>query len=137
MPDRYHEGMRLTDTALAVLATARLSRLVITDDLGQWWVQEPVDRAMEAYTVQELNAAHRERRPVHEPWWWKYRDGLECPFCVGFWLGAGTLAAGALATRHPLTRAAWRLGAGALALNYVTAHLGVRLGDFDTEEDDE
>lgn len=114
--------MRIVDSALALGAAARLSRLVITDDIGQWWVKDPIDRAMDAY------AEHAE----HEPWWWKYRSGLECPFCVGFWLGAGVLV-----SRAVLPKPLWRLGAGALALNYVASHLGSRLGDFDTEDEDE
>lgn len=131
----YHDHMRLTTSLLAVGAAARLARLVITDDLGQWWVQQPVARAMGTYATTEMvRAAEEDREPV-EPWWWKYESGLQCPWCIGFWLGTGVLVTGAVADRHPTTRALWKLGAGALALNYVTAHLGARLGDF--EDDDE
>lgn len=121
MRDRYHEPMRLIDTSLAVLAAARLSRLVITDDIGRWWIREPVDRAMDAYA---------ETAEI-EPWWWKYRSGLECPFCVGFWLGGAVLVGHAA-----LPRPMWRAAAGALALNYVASHIGARLGDFDTDDEE-
>jgi len=122
--------MRLIDIPLTILATARLSRLVITDDLGRWHIHEPVDRAMDAYAEREMWAAANVGQAPREPWWWRYRSGLDCPFCVGFWLGAAVLAA------YPiLPRPVWRAGTAALALNYTAAHLGARLGDYDTEED--
>lgn len=137
MPDGYHEHMRLLDAPLAVLAAARLSRLAITDDIGRWWLKEPIDRAMDRYAERELWAAANVGRDPAEPWWWKYRSGLDCPFCIGFWLGAAVLVTGAAATRRPGPAAsAWRLGAGALALNYAAAHLGARLGDFDPDDED-
>jgi len=137
MPGRYHEHMRLLDAPLAVLAAARLSRLAITDDIGRWWIHEPVDRAMDRYAERELWAAANVGQAPQEPWWWKYRSGLDCPFCIGFWLGAAVLVTGAAATRRPGPAAsAWRLGAGALALNYAAAHLGARLGDFDHDDED-
>lgn len=138
MPGRYDVLMRPLDIALATLAAARLSRFVITDEMGEWWVKQPIDRAMDAYAEREMWASANVGQTPREPWWWKYRSGLDCPFCVGFWLGAAVLTTGAAATRLPgPAAAAWRLGAGALALNYAAAHLGVRLGDFDTATDDE
>lgn len=113
--------MRPIDISIAVLASARLSRLVVTDDLGKWWIKEPIDRAMDRYA----DTAEA------EPWWWKYRSGLDCPFCVGFWLGAATLTA-----RAVLPRKVWLAGAGALALNYAASHIGARLGDFDTDDEE-
>lgn len=113
--------MKRLDILLALGASARLTRFVIADHLGHWWVKEPVDDAMERY-----EATHEE-----EPWWWRYRAGLDCPFCVGFWLGASVLASHALTSRSPRLRSLWRLGTGALALNYVAAHVGIALGDFE------
>lgn len=136
MPGRYHVRMRLPDLALATLAAARLSRLVITDDIGRWWIKEPIDRAMDAYAERELWASANVGQAPREPWWWRYRSGLDCPFCVGFWLGAGVLVTGAVASRHPAPRAVWRLAAGSLALNYTAAHLGAHLGDFDHADEE-
>lgn len=124
--------MRLLDVPIAILASARLSRLVVTDDLGQWWIHDPIDYAMASYARNEVHAADREKRDVVTPWWWKYRSGLDCPWCVGFWLG-GLLLLGHLL----LPRTIWRGVAGTLALNYVTAHAGIALGDFDTDDDEE
>lgn len=102
--------------------TARLTRLVTTDFIGQWWVQDPVDRAMARY-----EAAHSGEE---EPWWWRYRAGLTCPHCLGFWIGAGVLASYAVAGR---TRS-WRYVADALTLSYVIGHVSARL---DVTEEDE
>lgn len=114
--------MRLTDVLLIAGATARLSRLVTTDFIGAWWIKDPVDRAMERY---------EESHPGEpEPWWWKYRAGLDCPYCVGFWIGTGVLASYAVAGRSRF----WRFGAGALALNYVVAHVSSRIDTAHTEE---
>ena len=59
----------------------------------------------------------------------KLASGLDCPFCVGFWIGAGVLAADRLASQERVLDKPWRFAKAALALNYVTAHLGARLGD--------
>ena len=129
--------MRIVDLALAVGASARLSRLVITDDIGRWWVKEPVDRAMDAYAEREIWASANVGQEPQVPWWWKYRSGLDCPFCIGFWLSLLVVGLGAAATRREgIGAIAWRAGTGALATNYVASHLGSRLGDFDTEEED-
>lgn len=105
--------MKPVDVALAALTTARLTRLVITDDIGVY-VRRPLNRLADQQDV--------------EDW---VRDGIECPWCIGFWIGAGVLAT------HPLWRRSGiaRLAAGALALNYVVAHVAVRLGDFDIDGD--
>ena len=137
MPGGYHDPMRLLDPALAVLASARLSRLVITDDLGRWLIHDPIDRAMDRYAERELWAAANVGQEPREPWWWKYRSGLDCPFCIGFWLSLLVVGLGAAATRREgIGAIAWRAGTGALATNYVASHLGARLGDFDTDEED-
>lgn len=128
--------MRLTDLTLTVLASARLTRFVITDSMGKWWIKDPIDEAMTGYSLEATEYALRTGTAAVEPWWWKYREGLDCPFCVGFWLGSGVLAAHAATAHRPRARKVWRFAAGAFALNYVTAHLGSALGDFDHANDD-
>lgn len=118
--------MSIQGDLLVLGASLRLTRLVVSDKIGQWWVKDPIDKAMDRYA---------ERNPSVEPWWWKYRDGLDCPWCVGFWLGAGTLASYKLA-KGTRAESLWRLAAGALTLNEIATHLGSRLGDYDDNEED-
>lgn len=117
--------------ALAAGATLRLTRLIVADDLGQWWVKDPIDRAAERWWEHQCEVYGDYTPP--QPWWWKYRSGLDCPFCVGFWIAVGALGSAALAGRSR----SWRFAAGALTLNYVAAHLGSRLGDTNEESSDD
>lgn len=136
--------MVLRSVTLALTA-ARLSRFVTSDHLGGWLVVDPAkDWAVrhEGQGVEVIESgllstglpARVEERPSGEPvpdngWRSKLVSGLECPFCVGFWIGAGVLAAdAALPSSGPL-RTAWTLGTRALALNYVVGHASARL-DF-------
>lgn len=107
---------------LVLGATVRLARAIVTDLVGEWWVKRPIDNAMNRY------AAKHQGKPT--PWWWKYRSGLECPFCIGFWLGAVVLGTFMLWGSSP----AWLFVAGALTLNEVAAHLGDLIGDFEEEQ---
>ena len=111
-------------TLVTTLAAARLTRFVTRDTLGGWLIREPIARAMQNYAQQTAQRHQREGRPGHPnpPWWWKYEVGLHCKWCVGFWLCVGTLAA-EKATRGTCARPLVATLGGALALNYVTAHL--------------
>lgn len=111
-------------TLVTTLAAARLTRFVTRDTLGGWLIREPIARAMQNYAQSALNRHQREGRPGHptQPWWWKYEVGLHCRWCVGFWLAAGTLIT-EKATRGTCARPLVATLGGALALNYVTAHL--------------
>lgn len=111
-------------TLVTTLAAARLTRLVTKDTLGGWLIREPIARAMQNYAQQTAQRHQAEGRPGHPspPWWWKYETGLHCKWCVGFWLAAGTLIT-EKATRGTCARPIIRTIGGALALNYVTAHL--------------
>lgn len=130
---RYHGAMRLSDVAIAALATARLTRFVVRDDLGKWWIKDPIDRAMDRYAEREVARAEKEGRDVLVPRWWKYRSGLDCPWCAGFWIALGVLA-----TMRPAPTAQVpivRLGMQGLAMNYLTTQVGDRLGDYDDGDD--
>lgn len=111
-------------TLVTTLAAARLTRFVTRDTLGGWLIREPIARAMQNYAQQTAQRHQREGRPGHpqQPWWWKYEVGLHCKWCVGFWLCAATITA-EKATRGTCVRPLIRTLGGALALNYVTAHL--------------
>lgn len=112
------------------LVSARLTRFVTQDTLGQWLIHEPVDKAMDGYYARMEAEAKRDGKSPSEPWWWRYRQGLDCPWCVGFWLALGTVAT-ERATRNPQSagakalRTSLEVVGGALALNYVAATLEV------------
>jgi len=104
----------VSEAVLVLGATMRLTRLVVADDLGLWLIRYPAYRWS------------NERDPRAETWRAKLVSGLDCPFCVGFWIGAGVLAA----SRFRLARPVF----AALALNEIAAHLGSRLGDVRADE---
>lgn len=111
---------------LAAGMTARLTRLIVADDLGLWWVRGPASRWAWEHD-RHLGAGRVGWRSLAI-------SGLSCPFCVGFWLGCLVLTSLALvggpaAEGTPAT--IWRWVAGAFTLNYVVAHVGARLGDTD------
>ena len=112
-------------TLVTTLAAARLTRFVTKDTLGGWLIREPIARAMQNYAQAALTKHQREGRPgtPTAPWWWKYEVGLHCKWCVGFWIGLGTLAAEKATRNRPCARPLVATLGGALALNYVTAHL--------------
>jgi hypothetical protein len=139
----------LLDVLLVVLATARLIRLVITDDVGLWLVRRPAQSWAhyhdtpipypDGVTVHpgptyEQRVFRDRYLSEHEPdpangWRSKLYSGLECPFCVGFWIGVFVLGFLALAG-GPGHLPEWsRYALGTLALNYVVAHAMSRLGD--------
>lgn len=105
----------LLDIALLLLATMRVTRVLVTDDLGKWYFRDPVKR----WRLRKPQSKLRAR--LHE--------GTDCGFCTGFhvgWLALLTLfLAGGPGDASPV----WRYIAGAFALNYIAAHIGSRLGD--------
>lgn len=123
-------------TLVTTLAAARLTRFVTRDTLGGWLIREPIARAMQNYAQDALTKHQREGRPGHPapPWWWKYEVGLHCKWCVGFWLCLGTITA-EKATRNTCARPVVATLGGALALNYVTAHLETLSEKMETTND--
>lgn len=85
-----------------------------------------------AATSEKVAKEHRETLERAEPdpqfgWRSKLVSGLECPFCVGFWIGTFTLGTAAICNRSPRSRSAFRFAAGSLGMNYVAGHIGSRL----------
>ena len=119
----YAERMNPADAALIVGATARLTRLVVADDLGQWWAKDPIE---------QLAARHVEAHG-QVPGWWRYADGLNCPHCLSFHAAYIVRGSHAIARRNRRALAVWRFGAAALSLSYVVGHTGARLGDTASE----
>ncbi len=114
---------RASSVAVTALAVARLIRLVTTDDLGGWAVRDPAYRWAgydpDGYELRTGGGA------VLNPPDWKAKlvSGLECPWCVGYWLGVVVLTFDAAAPRSRL----WRFTKAGLALNYVVAQVSSRL----------
>lgn len=134
------EGMKKTTIFLSTLATLRLTRLITSDALSEWLVVDPAvrwavhhDGGLDPHST----APHEPGTPkeelahaqVHPDWGWRSKlvTGLECPHCIGFWIGAATLATGALAEKHPAALAVFNAVAGSLGLSYVTGHVSQRL----------
>lgn len=131
-----NQANALSDTLLVIGTTMRLTRLVVTDDLGQWWVKDPLDAWMHQHPPSSPWEDTKRSNPMEDMRqvaggeskrmrWHQYLGGLECPFCVGFWVGAAVLA-----SYHILPRGLWRFAARALTLNEAAAHLGIKIGDF-------
>ena len=100
---------KIINTALVLGASARLTRFIVTDDLGEWWVKEP---------LRSLAARHDDK-------WDKYVEGTECPYCVSFWATAAVMGAGAVLRWNKV----WQWGAGVWAASYVVSHVSSRLDD--------
>lgn len=114
--------MALLDGAILVVATLRLVRLLIADDLG---------RRM----LIPLETRLRARLSEGKQW---VADGFTCPFCIGMWIGlASVLLWYGADAAGGWVLVAWRIVFGALALNYVVAHLAVRLDIYDDQDDQE
>jgi hypothetical protein len=115
-PRRYPQAVdNVADLALILGASLRLTRLITTDTLGQWWVVEP----LASWVPQRYQ---------------RYLSGLDCPYCVGFHATFAVISSYAVARRtHSLT--AWRVVAGSLAVNYITAHISARLDEVDDIDD--
>lgn len=141
----YPGAMRFSTVALASLATLRLTRFITTDTLGGWSLVEPAVRwatknegGFAIKEGSELVNFHQHEFSIvngHIPiqvdedrgWRSKLVSGLECPHCVGYWIGAAALLSGAVMERKPLSRRVYGLIAGSLGLSYVTGHVSQRL----------
>lgn len=134
------------DLCLLLGFTLRLVRLVIVDDLGELLVQEPFEQLqLMIYANWWETLTRAERRGVNDgtaelepPTAYRLLDALSCPWCIGFWLAALALASLLVAWSVGGTLLiVWRAVAGLFTLNYVAAHLGSSLGDFDGPDDSE
>ncbi len=116
---RLPQNVSPLDAALILGASARLTRLITTDQAGDPVVRSLISAAGEI--------GPRTRNTV--------ADGLACPFCVGFHLSLLVTTSYAVARRFPAMLALWRVIAGALAVNYATAHV-VEYLDWQDDEGD-
>lgn len=112
---------------LVVLGTARLIRFVTEDSLGTWTVVEPVRRWANRHDQPDIHpdslAAYEEPDP-YAGWRSKVASGIDCRWCVGFWIGVLVLVGEVTLGRIPGVRHLWRFGLAALALNSVANGVG-------------
>jgi hypothetical protein len=115
---------QLFDGALLFGMTLRLSRLVTTDYIGEWWLRDPAEKWADKH--KRFSHSQGNVDLYEKGWRGKLVTGLECPFCIGFWLGiAGLISlelAGGLGGAHEI----WRYTAGAFTLNYIVGHISAR-----------
>lgn len=126
--------MNLSRLALVAIATARLTRFVTSDWLGEWTLVHPLKR----WAVRAESPMHSGPRPAgwdpddRDPdpdngWRSKLVKGLDCPFCVGFWIGVLVLLGEVVTHRWRPLRAVWTFVLGALGLNYAVGHVSSRI----------
>lgn len=144
----------LADAARVLGATMKLTHVVTNSDLGQWWVKDPLDAWVHGHGKDEdacehvdpvLPQAEREERQRlldegHDRVYvdrlfvasckggrmkfHRYLVGLECPHCVGFWVGVAVAGSYVVARRGKRSLAAWRFVAATLSLNIVSVATG-------------
>lgn len=102
------------DVLLIVGATTRLTRVIVADDIGEWFIKVPLTAWLGQESALSGNA--------HQ--YGRYLSGLDCPHCVGYWIGAGVLASYVLCRRSSITLALWRFIASTLVLNVVVVIAG-------------
>lgn len=134
---------RIFPIMLVVGATLRLTRFIVSDTLGEWLIVRPAKRWGEKADIQALNEAYDlkqagfsarsdelyEKTQDEEPLTpqSKLVSGLECPFCVGFWVGLIVLIADRVLPRRGILRTLWNVLTSALSLNYLTGHISARI----------
>ncbi|QCW22576.1 hypothetical protein SEA_PIPERIS_18 [Microbacterium phage Piperis] len=130
----------LARLGMILLATARATRFITSDMLGEWTLVGPAKRWAARREVPDDIRDELERRferehdrdePTANPpqkWGWRSKlvKGLDCPFCVGFWIGGVILLGEATIGRSPL-RPLWRFGIAMLGLNYLVGHISSRI----------
>lgn len=132
---------KFATAGLVIGATARLTRFITRDTLGEWAVSGPAKLwatkreapaeisgdLLEAGKYDLDHGAEVEAPAVEWGWRSKLVSGLSCPFCAGFWIGLLVLAVTKIIPERSLVGRAWKLLLGALALNYVVGHISAKI----------
>lgn len=108
----------LLDGVILIGATLRLVRFFILDDLGR-------------RPLIPLETWLRGRLSDGKQW---VADGFTCPFCIGMWIGLVTVVSYPGLEHGQFWLTAWRIVFGALALNYLVAHLISRWDIYDGDD---
>lgn len=109
-----HAALITLDIALVIGAALRITRFIVYDHLGDWWIVQPIE-----------SWARNRRNPDLAIKYVKHL--LDCPFCIGQWV-AGAVVLSLLLVGGPGDAADWwRWVAAIFALNYVQGHINARL----------
>jgi hypothetical protein len=130
-------GMRARDLLLASVATARITRFVTVDKLGEWLIARRV-RDWGGVHEREWLEAHLDPEGVREvmedpegwePQSWQRRLSMvvDCGHCVSMWAGLGALAAVAVSRQAGLAGRLVRWVLTGLGVSYVVGHVWARL----------
>lgn len=139
---------------LVIGGTLRLSRLITTDTLGGWLLRDRIGR-WSARKERARRMAMREVISRIDPdgpdmtdegrlllgrweeelasadewisWQGRLVSGLWCPFCVGFWIGVGIIAATILLAPLAVWGAIWAVLLAMLTLNYIVGHVSAKI----------
>lgn len=115
-----------------------MTRFFTTDTLGGWLVTDPAQKWAQRHEAPareqtqmvggrlERVAVPDEFSPDHG-WRSKLVSGLDCPYCVGTWVGFAAIGSYLIARRWPATLAVWRFLAAGLGMNYVVGHVSSRI----------
>lgn len=109
--------LQVLDVLLLFGLILRLTRVIVSDDIGLWWVRGPWANYAWEKEGQEFG------------WRAKISTGLGCPFCVGFWIAGLCLLSLFLVGGPGEAAPLWRWVSAWFALNWIAAHLGARAGD--------
>lgn len=142
----------MRDILLILLTTLRLTRFITTDSLGGWLIADPAHRWADDHeaslrlarerTIWKMRREHPEMPPATAEWLTRYEStleddepiswqarlasGLECPYCVGFWIGVAVIAS-YLTARQTGSMKVWRIASSAFALNYIVGATSARI----------
>ncbi|AWY06025.2 hypothetical protein SEA_ROBSFEET_18 [Microbacterium phage RobsFeet] len=144
---------KIATWGLLALATARLTRFITSDFLGEWMIVAPLKKWAVRDVIAPATSSDEHKRAIEQskrlaleedsiterdaildygmqgPYPSKRArlvKGLDCPFCVGFWIGGVILLGEATIGRSPL-RPLWRFGIAMLGLNYLVGHISSRI----------
>jgi hypothetical protein len=112
--------VKLSDAVLVLGSSMRLTRLITSDDIGLWFVKHP------AYKWAAENSPQPTGGDEWAPpsWRTKLVTGLDCPHCVGYWVGVGVLGSYVVTRKSRPLAAVWRFVAGTLTLNTLITTIG-------------
>lgn len=138
--------------ALVLLTTARITRFFTSDTLGEWllaplkrWARshELAEREANRQMIQEarrlkvemilsrmvyvtdLEKALNDPEPISKQA--RLVSGLDCPFCIGFWVGAFVLVITVATFGHFTAFNFWLVIMAIFSINYIVGHISARL----------